>query len=299
VKVLVYKECLFKLIRKVETFLCKLLPDVIFIAYQYGRRHKKILNLKNPVTFNQKIQWLKLNYRLPLLRKLVDKYEVRNYVEDKIGTEVLVDLIGIYEKVDEIDWYTLPSRFVLKMTHGSGWNILCRDKKTLDIIKAKKQLYCWYNDDFYKYQREWAYKGLKPRIICERFLADEEGEPPTDYKFFCFNGVPKLIQVDSDRFIGHHRALYDLKWNRLPFSLKYPASPNNNPPPKNLDKMIDVAKKLSDNLLFVRVDLYSLNHKIYFGEMTIYPGGGLEHFKPDIYDRIIGDTLKLPFIKQT
>jgi len=294
-----YREMLYRWLSESEALLLKSLPDKLYLGYQYFRRHKKIINFKNPQTFNQKIQWLKLYYHNQLLKILTDKYEVRKYVTKIIGPEILINLINTYDKVDEINWSELPDQFVMKLTHGSGWNILCRHKKELNIYKVKKRLSAWMKKDFYIYQREWAYKKLKPRIICEQFISDDRGEPPADYKFFCFNGVPKLIQVDSDRYISHHRGLYDLEWNRLPFSLKYPASKNNVEPPENLNEMIQIAERLSVNLPFVRVDLYSLNNKMYFGEMTIYPGGGLERFTPDIYDKIFGNMLRLPLIKQT
>jgi hypothetical protein len=228
------------------------------------------------------------------MHQLCDKYAARTYVKSVAGEAILIPVLGIYDQVEDIDWDQLPQKFVMKVTHGSGWNILCRDKTSLNKRAAERKIKKWLRADFYKYQREWAYKGVQPKIICEQFLSDEKGEPPADYKFFCFRGAVKMIQVDSDRFSGHNRALYDAGWKRMPCSLKYQQTKSDLKRPDNLDEMIDVAQKLAGDLPFVRVDLYSLNNQIYFGEMTMYPGGGLEHFHPRRYDKVLGDFLILP-----
>lgn len=289
------KSLLLNWIWETETILCRPLPDSFCLQYQYMRRHWRLLNLKNPATFNEKIQWMKLHYRPELLRTIVDKYLVRNYVRERVGEKILVELVGVYESLDEIQWKNLPDRFVLKLTHGSGWNILCKEKSTLDMQRIYHRLRKWLGTDFYKYQREWAYKGLHPRIICERFLSDSKGEPPPDYKFFCFGGEPRVVQVDLDRTTNHTRNLYDLNWNRLPFSLKYPNCDTKEADfPKNFKEMVLICRELSRGLPFARVDLYTLDNAIYFGEITIYPGGGLEIFHPLKYNKILGDYLHFP-----
>jgi len=274
----------------------KIIPDNIYLKLRYKYYTGKKLNLKNPQTFNEKLQWLKLYDRNPLYTKLVDKYEVRKYIAETIGKEYLIPLIGVYNNVEEIDWESLPNQFVLKCTHGSGANIICSDKSKLDIEDAKKKLKKWMKKNWYWFGREWAYKNVRPRIVCEKYMVDESGTELKDYKIFCFNGEPKLIQVDYNRFSGHKRNLYDINWNYLPVSIKYPSYPNIIiTKPKKLKEMLELARLLSKDYPHVRVDFYYVNNKIYFGEMTFYHGSGFEKFIPKEFEFKMGNLLKLPF----
>jgi hypothetical protein len=267
------------------------LDDKWFSILQYFKCRRRFPDLKNPPTFNEQIQWLKVFYRNPLLKICADKFTVRDYVAEKAGGDCLIPLLGVYFSADEINFAALPAQFVLKVSHGSGWNIFCRDKQKFDAAAARKKLARWMASDFYKVGREWAYQGLTPRIVCEKFLCTPGGEPPWDYKFFCFHGEPRYVQVDYGRFGHHTRALYDIDWNRIPCRLEYALEPHNSPRPVALQQMLDVARKLAAPFPFVRVDLYELENRVFFGEMTFYPGKGVETFSPDSYDRVFGQWL--------
>lgn len=282
-------------------FLCTLrtrveqfLPDRLFISLQYKRFTGRRLNLHQPRSFNEKIQWLKLHYRHPLLTQCADKWRVRDFVRERAGSDVLNDVYGVYDSGAQIDASRMPQAFVLKATHGSGWNILCPDKDRIDWDHVRADIDRWLASDYYRLGREWVYKDIRPRIVCERYLTEDSGKPPRDFKFFCFDGEPAMVQVDYDRFEKHTRNLYDLDWRRLPFTLHYPAHTGEDAVPPNLAEMIDVARKLARSFPFVRVDLYSVGGRCLFGELTFYPGNGYEHFRPLRCDRELGDRLRLP-----
>jgi hypothetical protein len=262
------------------------------IQFAYKQRH--LPNLKCPKTFNEKIQVLKLTCRDPRLPTLVDKHAVRGFVASRIGAEFLIPLIGCYQNASEIDFNSLPEQFALKANHGSGWNIICMDKSELDWPAAVDKMDRWLRMNFHRIGREWAYCSVPRRIVCEELITDENGNLPNDYKFFCFDGVPRFIQVDLDRFSGHSRNLYDTDWKLLPLEFEYPAGPKDHSAPSNLREMLQIAAKLSAGFPFVRVDLYSETGRTYFGEMTFYPEKGLGRFRPRSYDRIFGDFLDLP-----
>lgn len=257
-------------------------PDRIFLKLKYRGITGKTLDLRNPITYNEKLQWLKLNDRKHEYTIYVDKFSVREYIEKRIGKEYLIPLIAVYNSVDEIEWDKLPEKFVLKCTHGSGCNIVCTNKKELDIEKVKKDLANWMNRNWFWYGREWPYKNVKPRIICEQFLEGEAGKSPEDYKFFCFDGIPKLIQVDLDRFGEHKQNFYDSNWNFMDISIHCENDKSSKiQKPYNFDKMIEIVKELSRNIPHVRVDLYNLNGEIFFGELTFYHLSGFAKFKTD------------------
>ena len=271
------------------------IPDALYLKIIYRAETGKRLDLKHPKTYNEKLQWLKLYDRRPEYTMMVDKYEVRKYVAEKIGEEYLIPLIGVYDSVDEIPWEELPDKFVLKCTHGSGSNIICSNKRKLDIEEAKKKLRKWMKKNWYWFGREWVYNNINPRIVCEKFMVDESGEELKDYKIFCFNGEPKLIQVDFDRFKGHKRNIYDLDWDFVDLTIKYPRDPNRTiARPDKLDEMLNIARKMSAGIPHVRVDLYSIGDKIYFGELTFTHGSGYEPFYPESYNELFGSWLKLP-----
>jgi len=273
---------------------CKVLPDRCVQERQFQQRFGRPLNLESPATFNEKIHWLMLNYRIPVMTQLADKCKVRGYVAARVGDSLLNDLYGVWDDPWAVEFERLPDSFVLKVTSGSGQNVLCRDKAKLNVERTRLQLAEWMKRNEYWVSREWAYKRITPRIIGERFLKDEQGNVPSDYKLFCFNGEPLFVQVDTDRFTDHRRDLFDLDWKLLPFNIMYSSSQRAIPRPANLETMISAARALSQGFPFVRVDLYSTGERMIFGEMTWYPEGGLSAFIPDSYDLEWGNVLRLP-----
>lgn len=278
--------------RNIFNFFAPILSDVLYANVLLLRWFGKG-NVKHPKTFNEKIQWLKIFNRNPIYVQLADKYAVRDYVKTKIGEPFLNELIGVWSSPSEIEWDRLPEKFVLKCTHGSGMNILISDKACINQHLIQEQLALWLKQDYSKLGREWVYKNIHRKIIAEKYLKDDEGNVPVDYKFFCFNGVPKYVQVDIDRFKNHRRVFFDKLWQRQPFDLYYDSYDGDLAKPKYFELMLDVASKLSSNIPFVRVDLYAIP-EVFFGEMTFYPGNGTEHFYPAEWDLILGDMLILP-----
>ena len=274
------------------------IPDRMYLKLLYKKTLNKKLNLKNPQTFNEKLQWLKLNDRKPEYTKMVDKYEAKKYVADIIGEEYIIPTLGVYNKFEEIDFGKLPNQFVIKTTHDSGGIVICKDKKSFDIKKAEEKINKSLKNNFYYLGREWPYKNVKPRIIIERFMSDN-GKDINDYKIFVFSGVPHYIQVDYDRFINHHRNFYDLKWNYVPFTTCYPTNPNHIiEKPDKLNEILEIAKKISlslNNPKFVRIDLYLIEKQIYFGEVTFYHGSGYERFYPEEWDKKLGNFIELKY----
>ena len=267
--------------------------EFFFVVNKFKKRHGYKLNLDNPKTFNEKIAWLKLNYRKPIMSSLADKYEVRSFVDRKIGKEYLIPLINVFHKMDEINFNKLPRSFVLKAAHGSSWNIVSPNKQKLDIRLSKMKLNDWFNTNYYALSREWVYKGIQPKFVCEEFIKDKNGLSPKDYKIFCFDGKPKYIQIDLDRFSGHSRVFYDLNWQKLPFGLEYPTSEIGINKPDGFNEMIRIAKVLSQGFPFSRIDLFNLEGKIYFGEITFFPDDGSGVFEPAEWDLILGKDIIL------
>ncbi|GHH99564.1 ATP-grasp fold amidoligase family protein [Neobacillus kokaensis] len=260
---------------------------------RFKRHHHYELNLANPRTFSEKIQWTKLYGRLERFSKYADKYEVRQYVQEKIGKQYLIPFIGVYDRVDEIDWNTLPESFVMKANHAWRTNIIVKDKTKIDWKEKKLQMENWLKLNFGEKSGQPNYYNIKPRIVIEELIKDPTGDLK-DYKFFCFHGEPKFIQVDGERFNGHERDLFDLNWNKLPFRLGYNNDFKDSPSkPTGLNEMIKVAQQLSSDFPFVRVDLYYTNEHIYFGELTFTPGNGLTKFRPRKYDDLYGTYLDI------
>ena len=289
------KKIVYGLLKKMK-FLST--PFYMKIYYEYYTGKK--LDLKNPEDFNQKIQWLKVYYRVPILHQLVDKYAVRDYVKEKVGEKYLNEVIKVYNYPKEIDYKELPQKFVLKATHGYHFNILVEDKSKLNKTKARLKMEKWLRKDQYKRGGlEWAYKDVKPRFIVEKYLTQIGKKDINDYKFFCFDGEPKLLHVDIDRGTNHLRSYYDMHWKKLPIKHETIGFiEGETEEPKNFEEMKDVARKLASTFPFVRVDLYNLDGKIIFGEMTFYPADGRLEFIPDEYNKIIGDYLKIPKIPE-
>lgn len=240
------------------------------------------LDLKNPRTFNEKLQWLKLHDRKPEYTKMVDKYEVRKYIKKKIGEQYLIPLVGgPWDTFDDIDFSKLPDQFVLKCTHDSGSVAICKDKKAFDIEVVRKKFNRALKGNFFYGGREWPYKNVKPRIIAEKYMADESGTELKDYKIFNFNGIPKIIQVDYNRFVRHKRNLYSTDWKYMDVAIKYETDPNIEIcKPAKLDEMLGMAQSLSQNIPHIRTDFYSIGDKIYFGELTFYHESGFGKFMP-------------------
>jgi hypothetical protein len=270
------------------------IPDRIALARRYQRVFGKPLDLKNPRTFNEKLFWLMLYYRTPEVARLADKYEARSYVAERVGSGLLNELYGVWDRTDDIDFEKLPDAFVLKVNWGWGANIFCRNRSELDVPQTRERLSSWMRRSHYWAAREWCYKNIKPRITCERFRTDGTWSSPTDYKFFCFGGEPRFVWVHTDRFAQHGRALFDLNWQATPFTYRKPARGPMVPRPHNLDEMVACARTLSSGFPFVRVDLYGADGRMFFGEMTWYPVAGEGRFVPDHYDRYWGDALTLP-----
>lgn len=270
------------------------IPDPLWLKIVFRIKMGYKLDLNNPKTFNEKVQWLKLHDRNPLYTTLVDKYEVRKFIAETIGEEYLIPLLGVWDHFDDIDFGKLPNQFVLKCTHDSGGLVICKDKSRFDINAAKKKISTCIKRNFYWGFREWPYKNVKPRIIAEKYMVDESGTELKDYKIFCFNGMPKIIQVDFNRFNNHKRNIYDLKWNIQPFEIHYPSNFNFEiEKPQAFVKMIHIAEQLAKCNKHVRVDLYCIGGEIYFGELTFFHESGYGRFKPKEWDNKLGEWINL------
>lgn len=267
------------------------------IYYEYY--HGKKLNLENPVGYLEKLQWLKVFYHPKILHELVDKYEVRNYVEDKIGASYLNELYQVCEHYNEIDFQSLPDQYIIKGTHSSNMFVIVDEQHKINKTKLRLKIYKWRRKNlYYNGGQEWAYKHVKPRIIVEKLLEDKSGEL-VDFKLFSFRGKVKFIQVhkwfNGDKCIAH----LDTEWNKLDVTSQgMKAYPGVIKRPENLDEMIMVASKLSDKLPFVRVDLYNVNGKIIFGELTFYPSDARKNFFPESFNKKVADYIILPEIPE-
>lgn len=273
----------------------KAIPDAKYLQLKYRLIMGRKLDLKNPKTFNEKLQWLKLNDRRPEYTMLVDKYEVRQHIKETIGEEYLIPLIGVYNNFDEIDFDVLPNEFVLKPNHTSGDVFICRDKSKINYRELKSEVDKWLQREYYWLHREWPYKNVQPKIVCEKYMVDESGIDLKDYKFMCFNGEVRCSFVGLNRQseTGLNIDFYDLEWELMPFERHYPNSGIKLEKPKNYEKMIRLAELLSSELPFVRVDFYEINGRMYFGELTFYPGSGFEGFTPESYDELLGSWINL------
>lgn len=268
--------------------------DYTYINKLY-RKLGRELNLTDPKRYTEKLQWLKLFWRDDLAPICSDKYEVRKYLEDKGYAYLLNDLIAVYETVDDFDITALPERFVLKASHGSGWNLIVKDKSKVNWFWWKKIMRSWMNQNLYWFGREWNYQNQKPRIVVEKYLEDDSGEL-RDYKIICTNGTPKFLQVDENRATNHKRIYVDCT-NGKPLDFEDDLA--------NMDEMsfrfgdlqremVRIAEDLCKPFTYVRVDFYECGGKIYFGELTFFGGSGFFSFSPDKADFILGDMIQLP-----
>lgn len=286
--------------KKVATYLlCRIapiLPDKLFLECLFRLRMGYKLNLDNPKTFNEKLQWLKLYNRKPEYTQMVDKYAAKKYVANIIGEEYIIPTIGIWDRVEDIDFDQLPNQFVLKCTHDSGGIVICSDKSKLDICAAKRKLKKALKRDFYAQNREWPYKNVKHRIIGEEYMVDESGYELKDYKWFCFDGDPKALFIATDRGVEGEETkfdFFDADFNHLPFTNGHPNSPRPVLKPRGFEKMKELAAKLSQGHPHLRVDFYDINGKIYFGELTFYHWSGTTPFDPKEWDYKFGSWINL------
>ncbi len=269
-------------------------PDVLWLKILYYLKLHRKLDLKNPQRYTEKLNWIKLHDHNPLYTTLVDKYEVKNYIKNKLGVEFVIPSYGIWDHFNDIDFDKLPNQFVLKCTHDSGRFCICYDKSSFDINAARTKLEASLKNNFFWWTREWPYKNVKPRIIAEKFMYDDNGcDGLTDYKFFCFHGVPRMMYISKDVSAHPTTDFFDMEWNHLPFRLKDPNAKSVPPKPELFEEMRNIAIKLSKDIPHVRVDLYVISGKIYFGEMTFFHNSGIFSVTPDEWDYKIGQWLDL------
>ena len=286
----VYKICTYDNYR-----FAPLVPDKIYLKCLFKKLMKKKLSLTNPTTFSEKLQWLKLYDRQPEYAIMADKIAAKKYVSEKIGVEYIIPTIEVYNSASEIPFEELPERYVIKCSHDSGSVFICNKDVGINSEEIKKAISKSLNTNFYWSSREWVYKNIKPRVIIEEFITDKSGTCPVDYKFFCFNGKMEVFKIDYNRFTKRAANYYDKDCNLLDFG-KINSIPDPSIKlelPENFEEMVAITEKLSSGIPFLRVDLYSVNNHIYFGEMTFYPSSGIEPFTGN-GDFIMGEMLKLP-----
>ncbi len=274
------------------------LSDETYLQLQAKQAFGRKLNLEQPQTFSEKLNWLKIHDRKDHYTQLVDKYAVRQYIAEKLGEQYLIPLAGgPWNTIDEIKLDELPEQFVLKTTHDSGGVAICRNKASFDFESAKKYLAKRLKRNYFYASREWPYKNMKPRIFAEQYLEDEKFGELRDYKFYCFGGNPKLLLLVTDRAekdIPTKYTFFDKQFNKLPFGKTGPIDTREFELPEKFEEMKEIAALLSEGFPFIRVDLYEVNGNIYFGELTFYPSAALERFQPEEWDGILGSWIELP-----
>lgn len=280
-------------------YLLRFIPDKTMLKLQYRVKFKRKLNLKNPKRFTEKIQWYKLNYKDPIMPVCSDKYAVREYIKNKGLEHILNELYCVFETPDDISLDKLPQKFVMKLSNGSGTNLICTDKSLLNENEVKQEFESFVFKVKANLGREWPYMEAKPVIIAERLLEDEEhiNNAINDYKIFCYDGKPEYVICISDRYSDScNHLVYDTEWNKVRVISEGARVEEDAPKPENLKEMLDIAARLSEDFPFARIDLYSLKGKIYFGEITFYPWSGYMEFEPDEFDYVLGE--KFPLRKQ-
>lgn len=272
------------------------IPDKMYLHIKYFCRMGTCLNLKNPQTFNEKLQWLKLYGRRPIDTFLSDKYAVKEYISKTIGQKYVIPLLGVWDKFDEINFDKLPNSFVLKCTHDSGGIVICKDKSKFDIEVARNIINRGMKHNFYVFSREKAYRDIPRRIIAEEYKEDSKTKELRDYKFFCFDGEPKALFIASDRQMDGEETkfdFFDMNYNHLPFTNGHPNAKTHPEKPQCFEEMKSLAAKLSKGIPHVRVDFYEVDGRVYFGEMTYSHWGGMTPFEPEEWDYIFGSWIKL------
>ena len=271
------------------------LPDKLFLKWKFKILMGYKLDLNNPQTFNEKLQWLKLYDRKPTYTKMVDKYEAKEYVKNIIGEEHIIKTLGIYNSFEEIDFEKLPNQFVIKPTHTSGDVYICTDKSNINYKELENKIKKWLKRKYFYIHREWPYKNVERKIIAEKYMADNSNSSQlTDYKVYTFNGRAKMIMINKDRGVDTKADYFDTDYQCLDFFWGYPHAEVKPQKPKCFDEMIELAEKLAKDTYELRVDFYEVNGQIYFGEMTFFDAAGFGKFEPNEWDKKIGDMLKLP-----
>lgn len=272
-------------------------PDKLYIKLRYWLVLNERLNLEHPIKFSEKIQWLKFYNRNPEYKIMVDKYRVKDFVANIIGKEYIIPTIGVWDNPDDIDFSILPSKFVLKCNHNSGGLCICKNKDILDVNEVRKKLKKSFQEDYYWQYREWPYKNMQKKIIAEVYMEDNRTSEIIDYKFFCFHGVPRLCQVISNRLSDEKIDFYDMNWKRIigltGLNLFIKNSECGIARPTTFNTMKQIASQLSNNIPFARIDLYEINNKCYFGEITFFPAGGMGRFQPIEWNTTIGSWIDL------
>ena len=273
------------------------MPDEMYLKFMFRVKMHKSLNLDNPETFSEKLQWLKLHDRRPEYTTMVDKYEVKEYVAKQIGEEYVIPTLGVWDTFDEIDFNSLPDQFVLKCTHDSGGLVICKDKSNLNIPKAKMKIEKCLKRNYYWMGREWPYKNVKPRIIAEAYMEDNETHDLRDYKFFSFDGIAKALFIATERQNSGEDTkfdFFDMSFRHLDLKNGHPNAECLPKKPKTFEEMKKLAEQLSKGIPQVRVDFYEVNGKAYFGEITFAHWSGLTPFEPEKWDKTFGDWITLP-----
>lgn len=270
------------------------LSDRKYAEIRYRIEQNQPLNLEKPERFTEKIQWVKLYDRTELRKKVADRLKARYYVSKIIGDPHLIPLVDQFERLTPDIWQALPESFVLKANHGCEMVRIVRNKSEIRYEDVKKTTDSWIQTEYFNIGREWVYKELPRTILAEKLLTDQNGKIPEDYKFFCFHGRVEIIQIDIDRFVEQKRNLYDRNFKKLEGRLLYPNSPASISKPAKLKSAINLAEALSEDFNFLRVDLYLMENRIYFGELTNYPGNGFIEFEPESLEQWAGSLLKLP-----
>lgn len=281
------------------------LPDRLYLSLKYFSKMGCWPDLNNPKSFSEKLQWLKLYDRRPEYVTMVDKYAVKDYVSQKIGAQYVIPLLGVWKKAEDIDFESLPNQFVLKTTHGGGSTgvVICRDKNTFDKKNAIYKLNKSLEQDIYSTNGEWPYKNVSRYVIAEKYIEETTSDSRklsgdlSDYKFFCFNGKPEFCQVIRERHVKETIDFYNMDWSHQEFVGLNPVAHNGLNPvarPENFELMKNLCQKLAKDIPFVRVDLYSIGSKVYFGELTFYPASGFGVFRPDIWNIKFGNMIELP-----
>lgn len=274
--------------------LSRRMSDRTFIRWEYFSGMGRFPNLEYPETYNEKLQWLKLNCQREEYTALVDKHEAKEHVRGILGDEYIIPTLGVWNSFDEIDFNALPNQFVLKTTHDSGGVFVCTDKTRLNLRRARKKIEKSLRHNFFYEHREYPYKQVQPRIIAEQFMVDESGCDLKDYKFFCFNGHCKMLFVATDRATDVRFDFFDRDFHHLPFRQGHPLASSPIEKPAGFEQMLAVAEQLSQGFPHVRIDLYNINGHIYFGEYTFFHFSGNVPFEPAEWDKTIGSWLELP-----
>lgn len=270
------------------------LPDEIYLKMIYRAELGKKLNLKNPQSFNEKLNWKKLNDRKPVYTEMADKYLVKQYVAERIGENYIIPLYGVWDQFEDIDFDMLPKTFVLKSTHDCGGVVICKDKDMINKKLVGEFFEKRLRKNYFWWRREWPYKDITPRIIAEEYVKDQNQEHLPVYKFFCFHGVPRIIQsIQNDKQEDETIDYFDVKWNLLDLKQNFPNSKMPLEKPDMLEEMVAVASELSEGHDFIRVDLYVINNQIKFSEFTFYSDAGINVFEPESWDKKLGSWINL------